>query len=119
MAAGAFEERLAQAVQQLARPGEDVLASGAPGSRIPERMALEFDEAYTTYVEHLDQLPSEAQFRSLQKIDSALSAMMGPENASLWTDESLKKHPHWAEVRSLAREAMAQFSWVSTPHSLM
>ena len=51
------------------------LASEAIGSEGPKRLAMEFDDRYTAYVDRLQEFPTDAQFQSLQALDSALNAI--------------------------------------------
>lgn len=109
--AEALEQLLAQAVLDLARPEAQALARKPAGRRTPDSLAVEFDDAYTAYVENLEQLPTDAQLESLQALDAALTAMTGPANRELWTESALKNHPRWAEIRVLARAATTHFGW--------
>jgi len=108
------EEFLANAVRNLARPGDEALARMPEGDHRPNELAIEFDEAYTEYVANLDQLPSVAQLESLQALDAALAAMSGPANVELWTESAVRGHPRWAELRTLAHTAATRFGWLPT-----
>lgn len=105
------EKALFQAVGNLALPGAEALAKKPAGKHRPDQLALDFDEAYTTYVETLDELPTDAQFQTLQALDSALSAFSDPANREVWTEDAVKQHPSWSEVRAIAQSILAAFDW--------
>ena len=107
------EKLLADAVLDLALPGDQALARKPEGSHGPDELAVEFDEAYTAYVASLDQLPSDSQLQSLQALDAAIAAMSGSANSELWTERSFRSHARWGEVRTLARAAATRFGWSS------
>ena len=107
----ALEKLLISAVQHLAQEGEQALAHKAQRAHRPDELALEFDDAYTEYVASLDALPTDEQLSSLQSLDTALTAMSGPDNAALWSEDAFREHPRWAEVRSLADAVLVRFGW--------
>jgi len=109
-----IERLLADTVLNLARSADRALAQGPEGGDRPRQLAIEFDDAYTGYVAHLEQLPSHAQLEALQALDAALAAMSGPAKAELWTESAVRSHPRWTEIRALARAASTQFGWLPT-----
>ena len=42
----------------------------------------------------------------LSRISTALGEMSGHQNADLWTEAAIRERPEWANIRSLAREAL-------------
>ena len=76
-----------------------------------EHLVVEFDDAYTVYVEGMDRLPSEAQLIALQAVDRHLAAMVRAQDAALWTATALSADPRWAEVLRLARAVVSAFDW--------
>jgi len=110
--------RLRQALRLLAEPprGEP----GAPGStrgstalnpgRV-KNLVVEFDEAYTAFIESCDALPAESQIEAVQAVDARLSSMVRAVDASLWTEQGHRDSPSWSEVRALATTAVRAFGW--------
>ncbi len=74
-------------------------------------LVVEFDEAYTSFVEGFDQLPSESQMIALQAVDTKLSAMIGAKDAELWTLRARREDRIWVEVRQLVDQAIEIFAW--------
>jgi len=107
-------DRLRRAVEELATPppplGERPRARPVPG-RV-ENLVVEFDEAYTAFVEGFDALPSESQMIALQAVDAKLTRMVGAKDASLWSEAALAREPVWQEVRKLAADVLREFDWV-------
>lgn len=83
----------------------------APGHL--ERLVVEFDDAYTTFVEGMVELPSEAQLMSLQAIDRQLSAMVRAQEAGLWTRQALCEDVRWRDAQRLACGVIEAFEWPS------
>ena len=101
--------RLLATVKALAQPGADALAGLPKGAR-PDRLAIDFDEAYTAFVGQLNELPSETQMEALQRLDQQLERMSDPRLAAkLWTAEAMKKENAWESVRAIAAEILASF----------
>ena len=44
---------------------------------------------------------------ALEEINRRVDMMSGHENAELWTEAAIRSDPHWAELRLLARDALA------------
>ena len=74
-------------------------------------LVVEFDEAYTCFVEGFEQLPSESQMIALQAVDTKLSAMIGAKDAELWTLRARREDRIWVEVRRLVDVAIESFAW--------
>jgi len=81
----------------------------APG--LAENLVVEFDEAYTAFVDGIRVLPNEGRLLALQTLDSKLSAMVGAKDAALWTEKARREDPVWTEVRSLATQVLVEFEW--------
>ena len=90
--------------------GSAVLASSGAPSDSPSLVA-EFDEAYTAFVDSLENLPNESQMVALQAVDTRLSAMLRAEDATMWTLRARLEDPSWVEVRRLAADVMNEFDW--------
>ena len=67
-----------------------------------EGLVVEFDEAYTAFVDGFERLPSESQLTALQAVDAKLASMVRAKDASLWTLRACREDPCWGEVRTLA-----------------
>ncbi|MFP6656218.1 MAG: hypothetical protein VCB25_11375 [Myxococcota bacterium] len=78
-----------------------------------EDLVVEFDDAYTAFVEGIEALPSEVQMTALQRVDTKLSAMVDAKDAALWSERARREDPHWIEVGELAADVIEQFSWPS------
>lgn len=76
-----------------------------------ERLVVEFDDAYTTFVEGMQALPSEAQLISLQAVDRQLESMVRARDAELWTKQALHEDRRWAETERLASDVIEAFEW--------
>lgn len=81
----------------------------APGQL--ERLVVEFDDAYTIFVEGMESLPSEAQLMSLQAVDRQLAAMVRAQEAELWTRQALREDVRWHETQRLAARVLDAFAW--------
>jgi hypothetical protein len=79
-----------------------------------EKLVVEFDEAYTAFVESFERLPSESQMMALQAVDTKFAAMVRAKDASLWTARAYREDPTWNEVRALAEYAVGEFDWPRT-----
>jgi hypothetical protein len=106
---GSPSTRLQRALSSLAiSPGDKPVASNAFPVHA-ENLVVEFDEAYTGFVEGMDQLPSESQLLALQAVDTKLAAMVRMKDASLWTADAFCDDPRWNEVRALAEAAIGEY----------
>ena len=105
------ETGLHTAIRNLSLPGKDALSEVEFNGNCADSLALSFDEHYTSFMESMTTMPEDAQLLSLQALDSALNAMSGPENLSLWTDTAFASDPQWESIRELARKVMTEFGW--------
>jgi len=105
--------RLWRVVLSLAAPvGPPGIAARHPAvPGLAENLVLEFDEAYTEFVDGFDALPSEGQMLALQAVDTMFTSMVGAKDAALWTENARREDPLWAEVRSLAMHVLSEFDW--------
>lgn len=81
----------------------------APGQL--ERLVVEFDDAYTTFVEGMERLPTEPQLMALQAVDRQLAAMVRAQEAELWTQRALREDDRWRETQRLASSVLEAFDW--------
>ncbi|MGW9324637.1 hypothetical protein [Streptomyces koyangensis] len=72
-----------------------------------DEFALDFDHALRTAGSRLaEAVGSTPTTETLRGLDALLRAMSGPDQADRWEPAALATDPGWAEVRSLAREAL-------------
>ncbi|MFE1149290.1 hypothetical protein ACFW42_19520 [Streptomyces albidoflavus] len=70
--------------------------------------ALGFDHALRTAGSRLaEAVGSASTAETPHRLDALLRGMSGPDQADRWEPGALATDPGWAEVRSLAREALA------------
>ncbi len=101
--------RLFRVVARLAKkPVDDSLGDDLDRAS-NEGLVVEFDEAYTAFVEGFEQLPSEFQMLALQAVDTKLAAMVSARDATLWTPQARRSSPVWKEVRMLAETVLRSF----------
>ena len=94
------------AVRVLSEEPEDQIASIGAGH--PDELGLGFEDGYLlvpTLVEEGVAF-SRQSLSLLSQISNRLSDMSGDQNADLWTEAAIRERPEWANVRSLAREAL-------------
>jgi hypothetical protein len=58
---------------------------------------------------------TETQRASLLDVDRLLDAMSETRQAELWTEEAVRTHPKWQEVREAAKRVLAEFGWDEDP----
>ena len=93
------------------REPQDESRESTETSTHSENLVVEFDQAYTDFVEGFDQLPSESQLLALQAVDTQLAAMVGEKDALLWTVRACREDSRWIEVRALAEKVVDEFDW--------
>jgi len=93
------------------REPQDESRESTETSTHSESLVVEFDQAYTDFVEGFDQLPSESQLLALQAVDTQLAAMVGAKDALLWTVRACREDSRWIEVRALAEKVVDEFDW--------
>lgn len=103
-------DNLLNTVRRFSSVGGVVLRTGER----PDALAFEFDDRYTTYMESLCDLPTEAQLRSLQALDSGIHSLSDPGDATLWNARAFDSDPRWTELRRLADTVLDEFFTSST-----
>lgn len=89
-------------------------AAGPPGDLVTrrlERIVVEFDDAYTAYVEGMQSLPAEAALVALQAVDRQLAAMVRAQDAELWSERALREDARWSEAQRLALGVLEACGW--------
>lgn len=97
---------LFQSLTALSAEPDDQIASLEGGH--PDELGLDFGDAFGVIgtLQGDGVVFSQEAMGLLSRIDSLLAHMSGTHNADLWTVEALRGDAGWAEVRSLAREAL-------------
>ncbi len=105
--------RLWRAVACLAEapPSAEESARRPATAGFAENLVFEFDEAYTSFVEGFEALPTEKQLVALQAVDTHVSSMVDAKDASLWTEEARREAGVWQDVRALAERVLEVFDW--------
>jgi len=81
------------------------------GSVGADEVALNFDQFAPAALETLGYELNDDQRESLLHIDRLLGAMSGEQQSHLWTEEAVRTHRKWQEVREAARRALVDFGW--------
>lgn len=96
---------------KLATRPDQVAGSPETTATRAEKLVVEFDTAYTAFVENIDRLPSESQMLALQAVDTKLAAMVAAKEPALWIPWACREDIRWREVRALAETALDAFDW--------
>ena len=107
------DSRIWRAVACLAEapPSAEESARRPATAGFAENLVFEFDEAYTSFVEGFETLPTEKQLVALQAVDTHVSSMVDAKDASLWTEEARREAGGWQDVRALAERVLEVFDW--------
>ena len=107
------DSRIWRAVACLAEapPSAEESARRPATAGFAENLVFEFDEAYTSFVEGFQTLPTEKQLVALQAVDTHVSSMVDAKDASLWTEEARREAGVWQDVRALAERVLEVFDW--------
>jgi hypothetical protein len=103
--------RLVETLVMLAATADEQVAWCRRHGWCEDELALDFDWAaglVRTVDEQAPELLSPWLHELLRRIDERLDEMSGPVNSGKWTAEGLATDPDWAEVRELARQALAE-----------
>lgn len=95
---------------------DDSTATQRPKSFVPgqlERLFVEFDDAYTIFVEGMERLPSDVQLVAIQAVDRQLAAMVRAQEEELWTQKGLREDGRWLELQRLSLGVIEAFAWPS------
>lgn len=100
-------------LQALASTGEVSLAHEPAGSCRADELALDYNNLVHAFVGNFGAELSAEQQASLLRVDVLFDAMSRPVQPELWTDDAVRRHPRWAEVRAAAQNALAALSWTT------
>lgn len=104
---------LQRAVVALAQPADVQLSLFPDFVCKADELALDFEDGLYELVGHKDEITGEQQ-ANLDALDRLLSGMNDSQDASVWTEEALRTHPAWVEVRTAAAATAAAFGWELT-----
>ena len=102
---------LKRCLHALASDGDRALASAPPGSCRADELALDYGNFISAAFGSFERDFTSEQVVALRRVDELLSAMSSEDQSDLWTDEAVRLHPRWQEVRSLARAAVRVLGW--------
>jgi hypothetical protein len=105
-----WENRLQWVVRALAQSGSAQVSLFTPLVCVPDELALEWEECLMGRRDEGLLFCEEFEFQ-LQRLDQLIDEMSGPENAELWTLDSLFSSAEWNSVRQQAREVARRFEW--------
>lgn len=99
---------LQRAVLALAQPAEVQLSLFPDFVCKADELVLDFDNG-------LPALPNaaytDAQLAALAELDRLITSMGEKPHDDFWTDDGLRSHPTWEEIRALARACANAFGW--------
>lgn len=98
-------------LKALASAGPVALDYAPQGSCRPDELALDYDNYLRAFVGNFGETLTAAQRERLARVDALFGAMSGESNATLWTEEAVRTHVHWAEVRLAAKDALDVLDW--------
>jgi hypothetical protein len=107
----ASEQQLMWAVQALAQSADVQPTLFPPFVLVADELALELDHWREVAEGYAGGSWSPAQRAAVAAVDAALSAMTDVGRPELWDEPGCLSRPEWAEVRRLARAALAAFGW--------
>ena len=105
-----FRRRLREQLELLAAPADQSLAGVPDGCVKADELALDFDNDYDAYVSNWGEKLSPEALAALRSIDELFDRMSDTRNPELWTEEAVKAHPAWSDVRRQAALALRLFN---------
>lgn len=102
---------LRKCLHALSLDGDRALSCAPPGSCRADELALDYDNFLSAAMGSFEKEFTPDQVAALRRVDELLSAMSGHSHEDLWTDEAVRSHPRWQEVRSEARQAVEVLGW--------
>ena len=97
-----MRDKLQRAVLALAQPADVQL------SLFPD--FLDFEDGLYELVGHEHEITAE-QRAAVEELDRIITGMSGKQNASFWTEDALRSHPTWEQIRSAAKAVVGAFRW--------
>jgi hypothetical protein len=98
---------LCASLHALSSDASLALAMQDPSIKRPDQLALKFGKAVLTA---LTEDPTSLTADQVQMLNALATLLreMSAQQSSLWTEEAVRNHPTWQEVRSLAAAALRQ-----------
>jgi hypothetical protein len=106
---------LRQSLQALAMDAETQRSLFPEGVCWPDELALNFDQWSRVLLGDSRKDLSSEQREAILRVDELLSAMSGPANKELWTEQAVRQDPNWNRVRDLSKIALRAFGWPIQP----
>ncbi len=106
--------QLQRAVRALMQPADIQLSYFPDFVCKADELALDFEDGLYERVGHEDEYPAE-QRAAIDALGASLRAMGGGHNAVFWTDEAVRSHSRWEEVRRLAEAIVRACGWSPEP----
>jgi hypothetical protein len=105
-----MRDQLQSAVLALAQPAEVQLSLFPDFVCKADELALNFEDGLYELVGHEHEITDE-QRMAIDELDRLLQSMSGKQNAALWTDEAVRSHSMWEEIRKTAKMVTTAFDW--------
>ena len=105
-----MRDQLQRAVLALAQPADVQLSLFPDFVCKADELALDFEDGLYELVGHENEITAE-QKAAVEPLDQIVTRMSGKQKASFWTEEALRTHPTWEEIRSAAKATAAAFGW--------
>lgn len=98
------------AIAALAQPAEIQLALFPDFACKADELALNFEDGLYELVGRERHVSAE-QRTAINHLDSLVRAMSGEQNSEFWTEEALRSHETWNEIRTRAKLVASAFGW--------
>lgn len=108
-------ERLVQALQTLAAPGDVQLARVPDFAARSGELALDFADALRLVADCPQLYLTAPQRESLEQLDAYLERFVDSAGADFRTERAVRASAEWAEVRRLAASALAELDTTRAP----
>jgi len=102
--------RLEKAVLALAQSADVQLSSLPDFVCQADELALNFEEGLSELDGHGGEITGE-QCVPLNALDKLISSMSGERNDSFWTDDAVRSHAVWEQIRTAAKAVAIAFGW--------
>ncbi len=107
--------QLRNLLRALASPGEVALSYEPDETCRADELALDYDNFVHALIGNFGVECTAEQRASLLRVDELFDAMTKARQPELWTDEAVRSHPRWAEVRAAAQTALDAMWWNPRP----
>ena len=105
-----MRDQLQRAILALAQPAEVQLSLFPDFVCKADELALDFEDGLYELVGH-EETTTPSQRAAVDALDNLLFRMSGKKNAAFWTEDAVRSHPAWEEVRIAAKAALLAFGW--------